>query len=93
MEDAATAEISRSQIWQWINAGVEVERDGATVLVTRELAREVAAGELAAIRAEIGEDAFTMRPLAAGPRPAADRLLDDDYADFLTLPAYEQLVG
>ncbi|MFD7891155.1 malate synthase A, partial [Streptomyces albidoflavus] len=93
MEDAATAEISRSQIWQWINAGVEVERDGATVLVTRELAREVAAGELAAIRAEIGEDAFT----AGRWQQAHDLLLtvslDDDYADFLTLPAYEQLVG
>lgn len=93
MEDAATAEISRSQIWQWINAGVEVERDGATVLVTRELAREVAAEELAAIRAEIGEDAFT----AGRWQQAHDLLLtvslDDDYADFLTLPAYEQLVG
>ncbi|MFE7674169.1 malate synthase A [Streptomyces albidoflavus] len=93
MEDAATAEISRSQIWQWINAGVEVERDGATVLVTRELAREVAAEELAAIRAEAGEEAF-----AAGRWQQAHDLLltvslDDDYADFLTLPAYEQLVG
>ncbi|MFD4987712.1 malate synthase A [Streptomyces sp. NPDC058374] len=93
MEDAATAEISRSQIWQWINAGVEVERDGATVLVTRDLAREVAAEELAAIRAEIGEEAF-----AAGRWQQAHDLLltvslDDDYADFLTLPAYEQLVG
>ena len=93
MEDAATAEISRSQIWQWINAGVEVERDGATVLVTRELAREVAAGELAALRAEIGEDACT----AGRWQQAHDLLLtvslDDDYADFLTRPAYEQLVG
>lgn len=93
MEDAATAEISRSQIWQWINAGVEVERDGTTVLVTRELAREVAAEELAAIRAEVGEEAFT----AGRWQQAHDLLLtvslDDDYADFLTLPAYEQLVG
>ncbi|MFE4590742.1 malate synthase A [Streptomyces laurentii] len=93
MEDAATAEISRSQIWQWINAGVEVERAGETVKVTPELAREVAAEELAAIRAEIGEEAF-----AAGRWQQAHDLLlhvslDADYADFLTLPAYEQLVG
>ncbi|MGV9555655.1 malate synthase A [Streptomyces sp. NPDC003401] len=93
MEDAATAEISRSQIWQWINAGVEVERDGATVRVTPELTREIAAAELAAIRAETGEEAF-----AAGHwRQAHDLLLtvalDEDYADFLTLPAYEQLEG
>lgn len=93
MEDAATAEISRSQIWQWINAGVEVERDGTTVPVTPELAREVAAAELAAVRAEIGEEAF-----AAGHWQQAHDLLltvalDEDYADFLTLPAYEQLTG
>ncbi|HEY9372044.1 malate synthase A [Streptomyces sp.] len=93
MEDAATAEISRSQIWQWINAGVEFEHDGETVKATPELAREVAAEELAAIRAEIGEEAF-----AAGKWQQAHDLLlhvslDADYADFLTLPAYDQLVG
>ncbi|MFJ5709127.1 malate synthase A [Streptomyces sp. NPDC093105] len=90
MEDAATAEISRSQIWQWINAGVVFE-NGETA--TPELARAVAAEELAAIRAEIGEEAF-----AAGRWQQAHDLLlhvslDADYADFLTLPAYEQLVG
>ncbi|MGW6025542.1 malate synthase A [Streptomyces sp. NPDC055099] len=88
MEDAATAEISRSQIWQWINAGVVFE-NGQTA--TAELAREVAAAELDAIRAEIGEEAF-----AAGKWQQAHDLLlqvslDADYADFLTLPAYEQL--
>ncbi|WP_024758424.1 malate synthase A [Streptomyces exfoliatus] len=90
MEDAATAEISRSQIWQWINAGVVFE-NGKTA--TPELAREVATEVLAAIRAEIGEEAF-----AAGKWQQAHDLLlhvslDADYADFLTLPAYEQLVG
>ncbi|MFF7852981.1 malate synthase A [Streptomyces sp. NPDC007904] len=90
MEDAATAEISRSQIWQWINAGVVLDNGEK---VTAELAREVAAGELAAIRAEIGEEAFE----AGDWRRAHDLLLkvalDEDYADFLTLPAYEQLRG
>lgn len=90
MEDAATAEISRSQIWQWINAGVVFENGRKA---TPELAREIAAGELAAIRAEIGEEAF-----AAGRWQQAHDLLltvslDEDYADFLTLPAYEQLRG
>ncbi|MEU8520095.1 malate synthase A [Streptomyces sp. NBC_01216] len=93
MEDAATAEISRSQIWQWINAGVEFEHDGETVRATPELTRRVAAEELAAIRAETGEAAF-----AAGKWQQAHDLLlhvslDADYADFLTLPAYDQLVG
>ncbi|MBD0748023.1 malate synthase A [Streptomyces sp. CBMA152] len=90
MEDAATAEISRSQIWQWINAGVVFENGERA---TADLARKVAAEELAAIRAEIGEEAF-----AAGKWQQAHDLLlkvslDADYADFLTLPAYEQLVG
>lgn len=90
MEDAATAEISRSQIWQWINAGVEFENGERA---TPELARKVAAEELADIRAEIGEEAF-----AAGHWQQAHDLLlevalDEDYADFLTLPAYEQLKG
>jgi malate synthase len=90
MEDAATAEISRSQIWQWINAGVVLDNGER---VTAELAREVAAEELAAIRAEIGEEAF-----AAGTWQEAHDLLlqvslDEDYADFLTLPAYERLRG
>ncbi|MFJ2872345.1 malate synthase A [Streptomyces sp. NPDC087298] len=88
MEDAATAEISRSQIWQWINADVVFENGEHA---TAELARTVAAEELAAIRAEIGDEAF-----AAGRWQQAHDLLlqvslDQDYADFLTLPAYEQL--
>jgi malate synthase len=93
MEDAATAEISRSQIWQWINAGVEVEHEGAAVRVTPELARQLADAEIAAIRAEIGDEAY-----AAGQwQEAYDLLLavslDTQYADFLTLPAYERLRG
>lgn len=71
MEDAATAEISRSQIWQWINADVVFENGKHA---TAELAREVAAEELASIRAEIGDEAFTMRQVAAGPRPPAPGL-------------------
>ncbi|MFH7594259.1 malate synthase A [Streptomyces racemochromogenes] len=90
MEDAATAEISRSQIWQWINAGVVFENGERA---TAELTRAFAAEELAAIRAEAGEEAF-----AAGKWQQAHDLflqvsLDADYADFLTLPAYDQLVG
>lgn len=88
MEDAATAEISRSQIWQWINAEVVLD-DGQQV--TAELARKVAAEELAAIRAEIGEEAFA----AGNWQQAHDLLLrvalDETYEDFLTTPAYEIL--
>ncbi|NEW71836.1 malate synthase A [Streptomyces rhizosphaericus] len=88
MEDAATAEISRSQIWQWVNAGIVFENGEKA---TADRVRKVAAEELAAIREEVGEDAF-----AAGRWNQAHDLLlrvalDEDYAEFLTLPAYELL--
>jgi malate synthase len=89
MEDAATAEISRSQIWQWINAGVVFADNGEKA--TADLVRRLAAEELAAVRAETGEAAF-----AAGKWQQAHDLLlktalDEEYVDFLTLPAYELL--
>ncbi|WP_367123701.1 malate synthase A [Streptomyces phytohabitans] len=88
MEDAATAEISRSQIWQWVNAGVVLDT-GETV--TPELVRRVADEDLAAIRAESGAEEF-----AAGRWEQAHDLLlkvslDTEYVEFLTLPAYELL--
>ncbi|MEU6171534.1 malate synthase A [Streptantibioticus parmotrematis] len=88
MEDAATAEISRSQIWQWIDAGVVFE-DGRKA--TADLAREVAAGELAAIRAEVGEEAFVSGRWQQAHDLLLQVSLDEKYVDFLTLPAYELL--
>ncbi|MBT2385114.1 malate synthase A [Streptomyces sp. ISL-11] len=90
MEDAATAEISRSQIWQWINAGVVLDNGEK---VTAGLVRGVAAESLAAIRSEAGDEAF-----AAGRWQEAHDLLlrvalDEDYAEFLTLPACGLLRG
>ncbi|MDB1089223.1 malate synthase A [Streptomyces sp. ACA25] len=88
MEDVATAEISRSQIWQWINAGVVLD-DGRRV--THALVRETAERELAAIREETGAQAFE----SGGWQRAHDLLLrlalSEEYVDFLTLPAYELL--
>ncbi|MEV5599657.1 malate synthase A [Streptomyces sp. NPDC052496] len=88
MEDAATAEISRSQIWQWVDAGVVFENGEKA---TADLVRKIADTELAAIRTELGDEAFT----AGRWQQAHDLLLqvalDTDYAAFLTLPAYELL--
>ncbi|NLU65963.1 malate synthase A [Streptomyces sp. HNM0574] len=88
MEDAATAEISRSQIWQWINAGVVLDTGEK---VTPELVRKVAAEDLDALRAELGSETFE----AGKWQQAHDLLLrvalDEKYEDFLTLPAYELL--
>jgi malate synthase len=90
MEDAATAEISRSQIWQWVNAGVVFEGGEKA---TAELVRQVAADELLAIRDEVGEDAFAVGRWTQAHDLLIRTALDTTYVDFLTLPAYEQLEG
>jgi malate synthase len=78
MEDAATAEISRSQVWQWVHN--EVVLDGGE-LVTAELVRAVVADEVAGIGELPGlDDARRLFEQVA---------LADDFPDFLTLPAYE----
>ncbi|WP_316524936.1 malate synthase A [Kitasatospora brasiliensis] len=85
MEDAATAEISRSQIWQWIHNGVVLADTGEKA--TAELVRSLVAVELAELLAELGEDAY-----GAGRWPEAARLFEqvalaEEFVDFLTLPA------
>ena len=87
MEDAATAEISRSQIWQQIRNGVVYQDTGSTA--TRELVEEAIAAQSETIRRELGG----IEELAAHIEPAIELVtrlvLDEDYQDFLTLPAYE----
>lgn len=85
MEDAATAEISRSQVWQWVHSGVRLDTGQ---IVTADLVRAIADDELAAIATELGDEAFT-----AGGYPLARSVFEqvalaDEFADFLTLPAY-----
>jgi malate synthase len=87
MEDAATAEISRSQIWQWIRSPKGVLDDGRKV--TKELFREMLAKELPKVKAELGKAGWS-----AGRYEEAAKLFDrittdDNYVEFLTLPAYE----
>ncbi len=88
MEDVATAEIARSQIWQWINNDVTLDT-GATV--TRELVAGIAAAEVESLREGMSpEDAERLGRAHALLR---DLVLGDDYQDFLTLSAYPMLVG
>jgi malate synthase len=88
MEDAATAEISRSQVWQWIYNGATLDT-GDTV--THELVERVVAEEYDALRAEVGES------FAEGQWEVARDLfvgsaLAEDFPAFLTLPAYDALL-
>ncbi|AUG80962.1 malate synthase A [Kitasatospora sp. MMS16-BH015] len=85
MEDAATAEISRSQIWQWIHNGVVLADTGEKA--TAELVRRLVAEELAALRAELGAEAYAGGRWAEAAKLFEQVSLAEDFADFLTLPA------
>ncbi|MFD9127568.1 malate synthase A [Kitasatospora sp. NPDC059571] len=85
MEDAATAEISRSQIWQWIHNGVVLADTGEKA--TAELVRRLVAEELAALRAELGEAAYAGGRWSEAARLFEQVALADEFVDFLTLPA------
>jgi malate synthase len=88
MEDAATAEISRAQIWQWVHHGAKLE-DGRQV--TRELVRQVLDEETGKIRESVGEETWCAgRP--AETREIFERVaLAPELIQFLTIPAYDYL--
>jgi malate synthase len=88
MEDAATAEICRSQIWQWIHHGAKLDGERT---VTPELVRQVLDEETAAIREQVGEETWTAgRPVET--REIFERVaLAPELIEFLTIPAYEYL--
>ncbi|WP_159605885.1 malate synthase A [Agromyces humi] len=88
MEDAATAEISRSQVWQHLRHGVVLADTGRTM--TPELVQEVFDEEVAKLRAETTPERFAAFTEPAA-RLVAELCLADEYVDFLTLPAYELL--
>jgi malate synthase len=89
MEDAATAEISRSQVWQQIRNHVVLADTGTTV--TRELVAGILAEETEKMRGEVGGDAFE-KYYGPASKLIGELCLSEDYTDFLTTPAYE-LVG
>jgi malate synthase len=89
MEDAATAEISRAQVWQWIRSPKGCLEDGRKV--TRELFRQVLVEEVKKVKSIVGNEQW-----AAGKYPLAADLFDklttsDDFIEFLTLPGYDCL--
>jgi malate synthase len=89
MEDAATAEISRAQVWQWIRHPDGKLSDGRKV--TKNLFREVLTEELTKIKQAIGVDRFAKGKFEIA-RDLFDKMTtDDEFAEFLTLPGYEKL--
>src|SRR5256714_554256 len=89
MEDAATAEIARSQVWQWVRHAMQLDT-GETV--TPELVREKETEELERVRGEVGDEFFRTQGRPEESRALFERVaLSEEFEEFLTLPAYEEL--
>jgi len=89
MEDAATAEISRSQLWQWVNNENAVLDDGRAI--NADLYREMAPQVLADIKTRVGDDAYEQGKYQLAAQLFENLITGKEFTDFLTLSAYEFL--
>jgi malate synthase len=89
MEDAATAEISRAQVWQWLRHGARI--DGGPV-IDRALVRRLLDEELAKIEGVVGADRFADGHYREAAELFHGMLVAEKFEEFLTLPAYERVV-
>ncbi len=90
MEDAATSEISRTQLWQWVHHGARLESGDP---VTPTLYDRYLQEEMASIRAEIGAERYDSGHFGLASELFSKMVKDDHFSDFLTLPAYQYLNG
>jgi malate synthase len=90
MEDAATAEICRTQIWQWLRHGAALE-DGR--VVTRSLVEQLTAEEFSRVRDEIGAKRFDHGRFDEARQLFLAVATSENLEEFLTLPAYRLLVS
>jgi malate synthase len=88
MEDAATAEISRSQIWQWVHSG-SVTDHGTSI--TPAYIRKIADEETERLRSELGHAIYDASRFEAAKSLFETVALSEEFPDFLTLPAYNIL--
>ena len=86
MEDAATAEISRSQIWQWVHNDIALD-DGQ--IVSKDLVEQLIDDELVKIKSAAAE--FDADRYGQATALFTEVALADSFADFLTIPAYERM--
>jgi malate synthase len=89
MEDAATAEISRAQIWQWIRHPKGILEDGRKI--TLGLVQQMSVEELAKIKTAIGEDSFSSGKYMLAYEIFAKIISNDQFEDFITVPGYAYL--
>lgn len=89
MEDAATAEIARAQVWQWLHHPEGVLDDGREV--TSALVEQLIQEELANIRTEVGEAQFNAVPYEQAQRLFGEIIANPEFEEFLTLKAYDRV--
>lgn len=89
MEDAATAEISRAQIWQWIHNEKGVLSDGRKI--TKEFYFPIVKEELSKIKAMVGEERFSKGKYELAAELINQLSTSDEFGEFLTLVAYEKI--
>ncbi len=88
MEDAATAEISRTQVWQWLHHRAKLD-DGREI--SPALYNQMLEEEMDAIREEVGSDRFDSGKFQLAAQLFDEMIRSDEFTDFLTLPAYEYI--
>jgi malate synthase len=88
MEDAATAEISRAQLWQWVRHGARTKQGGT---LSGAAVNAAIAGELEKLRRELGGSAFEAGRFEAAGRLFGEMVTGQEFAEFLTLAAYEYI--
>lgn len=88
MEDAATAEISRAQVWQWVKHNAQLDSGEH---ITKDLVKQILAEELEKIKNSVGEGTFSTGKYKLAGEIFLAITTNDEFVDFLTLPAYEYL--
>ncbi|MEI7469086.1 MAG: malate synthase A, partial [Chloroflexota bacterium] len=88
MEDAATAEISRAQVWQWLHCAATLS-DGRTLTPT--LFDELLNDQMQVVRHEVGDDRFEGGKFELATQLFRDMTLSNQFAEFLTLAAYQHI--
>jgi malate synthase len=88
MEDAATAEISRAQVWQWLHHGARAE-DGRTI--DQAMVDKCLEEEMAKIREAVGDQRFSAGRYDEAAAMLRDLVMAKEFVEFLTLPAYERV--
>ena len=88
MEDAATAEISRSSLWQWIKHSVELDTG---LVSSKETFEKLLEEEYNVVLEEVGQDSLNSGKFVEAKALLKDLVLSDELTDFLTLPAYRSI--